>query len=132
MSYNMRISPYLCPCGSGLAARFSNLTKVECSHRRGAITYTHDIFHNRCKRPHHATRKNSNLYIERKCHRHCKKIPITFEQGCTPCREHHHWEGSVGFLEASSPVQKTPLSNQKSIYGSFLGPQQMCRKISPT
>ena len=32
-----------------LAARFSNLTKFECSHRRGALTYTHGIFHNKCK-----------------------------------------------------------------------------------
>ena len=33
------------------------LTKFACSHRCDAIKYTHDIFHNKCKRPHHATRK---------------------------------------------------------------------------
>ena len=62
----MRILPYLSSCCSVLAARFSNLTKFECSHRRDAVTYTHDIFHNKYKRPHHATRKISNLYIENK------------------------------------------------------------------
>ena len=66
----MRVLLYLhvCPCCGVLAARFSNLTKFECSHRRDTITYTHDIFHNKCKRPHHATRKISNLYIENKYH----------------------------------------------------------------
>ena len=68
VSYNMRILPYLCPCCGILAARFSNITTFECSHRRDAITYTHDIFQTKCKRPHHATRKFSNLYIENKYH----------------------------------------------------------------
>ena len=63
---NITISIY--PCYSVLAARFSNITKFEYSHRRAAITYTHDIFHNECKRPHHAAWKISNLYIENKCH----------------------------------------------------------------
>ena len=45
----MRILPYLSSCCSVLAARFSNLTKFECSHRRDTVTYTHDIFHNKCK-----------------------------------------------------------------------------------
>ena len=57
MSHNMRILPYLSPCYGVLAARFSNLTKFECSHGRDAAIYTHDIFHNKCKRTHHATRK---------------------------------------------------------------------------
>ena len=79
----MRISSYLCPWCSVLAAHFSNLTRVECSHRRDAETYTHGIFHNNCKRPHHATWKLSNLYIENKYHDLTlhKKIPITFVQG---------------------------------------------------
>ena len=64
----MRISPCLYPCCSVLATRFSNLTKFDCSHRRAAITYTQDIFHNECKRPHHATWKISNQYNENKYH----------------------------------------------------------------
>ena len=68
MSHNMRISPYLCPCCSVLAKRFSNLTKFECTHRRAAITHTNGIFHNKCKRPHNATWNISNLYIENKYH----------------------------------------------------------------
>ena len=64
----MRISQYLNPCCSVLAARFSNLTGFECLHRRAAITYTHDISHNECKRPHNASWKISNLCIENKCH----------------------------------------------------------------
>ena len=66
MSYNMRILLYLFPCCGVLAARFSNLPQFECSHRRDTITYTQDIFHNKCKRPHHVTRKMSNLYIVNK------------------------------------------------------------------
>ena len=50
----MKILSYLSPCCGVLAARFLNLTKFECSHRRYALTYTHDIFHNKCKRRHHA------------------------------------------------------------------------------
>ena len=69
MSSNMRISPYLYTCCSVLAARFSDLTKFESSHRRDAIIYTHDIFHNERKRLHHAIWKISNLYIENKYHR---------------------------------------------------------------
>ena len=68
MSYNRRMSPYLYQCCGVLGACFSNLTKFECSHKRAAITYTHDIFHNKCKRPHHTTCKISNLYIENECH----------------------------------------------------------------
>ena len=64
----MRISPYLYPCCSVLAARFSNITKFECSHRRAIVTYSHDIFHNEYKRPHHATWEISHLYIENKYH----------------------------------------------------------------
>ena len=60
----MIILSYLCPCCAVFAARFSNLTKFECSHRRDAITYTHDIFHKKCKRSQQTTRKISNLYIE--------------------------------------------------------------------
>ena len=63
---------------------FLNFTTFECSHRRDAITDTHDIFHNKYKRPHHATRKISNLYNEYKYHLltlQKTKIPITFEQG---------------------------------------------------
>ena len=84
MSYNVPVSPYLYTCCSVLAALFSNLTKFECLHRRDAITYTHDIFHNECKRPHHATWKILNLYIEKKYHHLTleNEIPITFEQGC--------------------------------------------------
>ena len=83
MLYNMRILPYLCPCCGVLAARFSNLTRFECSHRRDAVTHTHDIFNTNCTRPHHITRKISNLYIENKYHLSTlKKNPITFEQGC--------------------------------------------------
>ena len=83
--YKMRILPYLCPCCGVLAMHFLNLTTFECSHRRDAITYTHDILHNKCKRPRHATQKNSNLCIKNKYHLLTlqKKIPITFEQGCT-------------------------------------------------
>ena len=62
----MIISPYLYPYCSVLAASFG--TKFGCSYRRVAIRYTHDIFHNICKRPHHATGKISNLYIENKYH----------------------------------------------------------------
>ena len=40
LSCNRRISPYICPCCSALAARFSNLTRFECSHTRDAIIYT--------------------------------------------------------------------------------------------
>ena len=68
MLYNMRILPNLSPCCGVLAARFSNLTKFECSHRRDAVTYTHDIFHNKCKRPRHAIGKISNLHLENKYH----------------------------------------------------------------
>ena len=68
MPYNMRILPYLSPCCAVLAARFSNLTIFECSHRRHVITYTNDIFNNKWKRPHYATRNISNLYIENKYH----------------------------------------------------------------
>ena len=68
MSYNMRILPYLNPCCGVLTARFSNLTKFECSHRRDIITYTHDIFNNKCKTPHYVTWKISNLYIENEYH----------------------------------------------------------------
>ena len=56
------------PCCSILTARFSNLTKFECSHMREAITYTHDIFRNECKRLHLATWKISILYIENNYH----------------------------------------------------------------
>ena len=68
MLYNMPVSPYLYTCCSVLAARFSNLTKFECLLRRDAITYTHDIFHNECKRPHHATWRIWNLDIENEYH----------------------------------------------------------------
>ena len=68
MMYNMRILPYLSPCCGVLAARFSNLTILECSHRRDFIIYTHDISNNKCKRPQYATQKMSNLYIENKYH----------------------------------------------------------------
>ena len=69
MSYNMRISPYISPCCSVLAAfLFTNLTKFECSHRCAAITYTHDIFHNKWKRSYHATWQISNLSIENEYH----------------------------------------------------------------
>ena len=68
MSYNIRILSYLSPCCGVLAARFSNLTNFECSHRRDAVTHTHYIFHNISIGPHHATRKISNLYIENKYH----------------------------------------------------------------
>ena len=64
----MRILPYLNPYCGVLTARFSNLTKFKCSHRRDIITYTHDIFNNRCKRPHYSTPKISNLYIENEYH----------------------------------------------------------------
>ena len=64
----MIILPYQSPRCGVLAARFSNLTKFERSHRHDAITYTHDIFHNKCPRPHHATQKISNIYIENKYH----------------------------------------------------------------
>ena len=64
---------------------FLNLTKFKCSHTRDAITYTHDIFLNRCKRPHNASWKMSNLVIENKYHHlTLQKNPITFEQGCIP------------------------------------------------
>ena len=62
----MRMLPYLNPCCGVLTAHFSNLTKFECSHRRDIITYTHDIFNNRCKIPHYATRKMT--HIENKNH----------------------------------------------------------------
>ena len=70
----MRILPYLCPCCGVLAGRFSNLTKFEDSHKRDALTYTHDIFNNKCKSPYHATQKISNLYIENKYHHLTSKI----------------------------------------------------------
>ena len=79
----MRILPYLSTCCAVLAARFSNFTIFECSHRCQVITYTNDIFNNKCRRPHYTTRKISNLYIENKYHQlTLQKIPITFEQGC--------------------------------------------------
>ena len=60
----MRILSYLCPCCGVFAARFSNLTTFECSHWRDALTFTHDILHNKCKRPQQTTQKISNLYNE--------------------------------------------------------------------
>ena len=63
---------------------FLNLTTFECSHRRDAITYTRDIFKNKCIRPHHVTWKISNIYFEKKTSFDIakKKNPITVEQGC--------------------------------------------------
>ena len=70
----MRILPYLSPWCGVLAARFSNLTKFECSHKRDAVTYTHDNFHNKCKRPRHATRKFQTYTLKiNTIIWHCKK-----------------------------------------------------------
>ena len=82
----MIMLPYLCPCCGVLVARFSNFITFECSHRRDAITYTHDIFHNECKRPHHATRQISNLYIENKNHLLTlqKKFRLLLNKGVLP------------------------------------------------
>ena len=88
----MRISPYLYPCCSVSATRFSNLTKFECSHRRAAKTYTHDIFHDECKRPHHATWKIWNLCIENKYHHLTleNKFRLLLNKGV-----HFHWRKSI-------------------------------------
>ena len=100
----MRILPYLSPCCAVLAARFSNLTIFECSHRRHVIAYTNDIFNNKCKRPHYATRKNSNLYIENKYHQLTlqKKFRLLLNKGvhglimgfrCLQLRKRVQWWG---------------------------------------
>ena len=70
-----------------LAARFSNLTTFELSHRRDVVTYIGDIFYNKCKRPHHVTWKISNLYIENKYHylTSQKKFRLLLNKGVHCC-----------------------------------------------
>ena len=91
---------YLSPCCSVLATHFSNLTTFDCSHRRYVVTYTHDIFHNKCKGPHRATRKNSNLYIENK-YQHLtlqKKFRLLLNKGvrCRNAGETKHFKPCYG------------------------------------
>ena len=65
----MTISPHILnPVVAFLQYFFSNLTAFECTPRRDGESYTYDVFHNKCKRPHHATYRISNLYIETKYH----------------------------------------------------------------
>ena len=117
MSYNMRILPYLSPCCDVLAARFSNLTIFECSHRRDVITHTHDIFNNKCKIPPYATRKTSNLYIENKYHQLTlqKKFQLLLNKGVQHSQQNIRYN-----LLVLNCLINIPMAENKRLYLEFI------------
>ena len=64
MPYNMKMSPFFYPCCTVLTAHVSNLTKFECSSQCDSVSYTYDIFHNKCQRPYHAKWKILDQYSD--------------------------------------------------------------------
>ena len=84
---------------SVFAAIFLNLANFKCLPEHDPVSQNHDIFQNRCKRPHHATWKISHVYIEIKCHLLVlQENLITFEQGYMHALSSWWANGASGFF----------------------------------